>query len=413
MAFEIECGTCGHRLSVDDDAFLVVCPACETSLQVPHVGDDVDGSPGLEATVADTLSQHDLLPPPNSVGTDEGPVKSAAAFPGLPGSPSSLLKEMPAIVDDGEPEFEAPGSIPPGEQPIPELPEDPDAEGEESPTAQIAFPLEAFGDADAHASETADPARERSESLPSPPTSPSQRRSTGVPRFLFVMVAGYASAATIALIWLWFQLRANQLESLPDVLPRKAGYLLPEDAPMPWGHTLRLGQTRRFGNLEITATGVSRGPAVIFDRDRNVEELTDTPVLKLRLKIHNVSGSQSVMPFGRKLLLTRSADGSRANTFVCRDSKQRRKGVRLLPYRLHISDSGIVLKDQDVDRKLRPGEEFETYIATDTNDDLDTLRGALIWRIHIRKGHNWKSGNGVTTLIEFRFHSGEIEDETG
>jgi len=228
----------------------------------------------------------------------------------------------------------------------------------------------------------------------------------GIPRYLFVLLLGYASAVTIALIWLWIARgRVHPLESLPDIAPKSA-YLVPENEPLPLGHSLRLGETRQFGNVEVTALRVTRGPAILVNRSQGTEEETLGETLKLRLRLRNVSRDQTFAPIGRRLLLTRSQDGKRANNFVYRAGETEKDSFRLLPFPLRIEETSVEFKGQQIDRKLKPAEEFETYITTDEN--IDTLTGDLVWRVHLRKGLNPGSGRGVTTLIEITFDSSEI-----
>ena len=74
------------------------------------------------------------------------------------------------------------------------------------------------------------------------------------------------------------------------------------------------------------------------------------------------------------------------------------------------SDSFDV-KGQNLSTELRPGETFETFLAS-SDEGLETLEGDLLWRVHFRKGYNPASGRGVTTLIEVAFHSDDIQDAT-
>jgi hypothetical protein len=68
------------------------------------------------------------------------------------------------------------------------------------------------------------------------------------------------------------------------------------------------------------------------------------------------------------------------------------------------------MNGQNLDRVLKPGEVVETFVAT-TPEQIETLSGRLVWRVHFRKGYNPTSHRGVTTLIEVLFQSAEIMDE--
>ena len=413
MAFEIECGACGHRLMVDDDAQFADCSACESRLEVPG-----EHAPAGESSIARAIPPEEPAEEGNSAGEETGE-KSESAFPGLPGPASDIVADMPAITDLPEqadaadssemPEFT--GVDLPGEETredtLDDLGELPDLGGDAGEET-VEFSPESM----AALSATEAATDLTPEEIVPPESVAAAMQPRGVPRYLFILVVGYASAVTIALIFLvWkFKLLGGRID-LPDVDPKPFGYVVPEESKMPWGHTLRLGETRRFGNLEITPSRVSRGRLVFRDEERDEEDEGRADVLKLWLKIRNVSHDQTVTPFGRKLMTMRHNTDHRGNTFVCREEDKTRDGRRILPYPLDTWDDGVVLKGQQVDRRLKPGEEFETYIATDEDEHLSKLNGALIWRVHFRKGYNPESGNGVTTLIEVAFHSAAIEDE--
>ena len=108
---------------------------------------------------------------------------------------------------------------------------------------------------------------------------------------MFLLVLSYASAMTLAFLWVFLQLssgNASTLESLPDVVPpTKDGKVLPtrvsEDAPMPPGHTLKLGTSRRFGNVVVTPMKVTRGDLHFahYEGDSDLRRPAEGPVPKL------------------------------------------------------------------------------------------------------------------------------------
>lgn len=261
------------------------------------------------------------------------------------------------------------------------------------------------------------------------PTTATARESTPstarpmVSRTAFVAVLSYASAATIALIYVllaWLNSRAHQLESLPDLRPElhdgKAALILaPEDAPMPPGHTLALGETRRFGSVEVTPLRVTRGTIEFehFSGRPDYRRAPSGPVLKLWLRFRNVSQDQRFAPLDRLLLLTRTFDqfggDPRANNFVAPVDQKRRDGHRVFVYDLPV-DGEYALVGQDAGKEIGPGEELVTFIPT-TEEGLSALQGPLVWRVQFRKGYNPDSLRGVTTLIEVTFDSDEIQSE--
>eukprot|EP00913_Durusdinium_trenchii_P035301 g33031.t1 len=248
---------------------------------------------------------------------------------------------------------------------------------------------------------------------PAATTAPSTNGTPVVSRLLFLIVAGYASAITIALIVVWFYYQRSKQLNLPDVVPKQTAdgkisfNYYAEDAPMPSGHRLRLGETQRFGYLEITPLKVTQGPVLIADE---YGEDPSSPVLKLWLKIRNVSDNQTFAPFGRTLARTRSRQHNRANVFVCRADQKRRDGDKIFMYDLEVDETQISLKGQNIDRALKPGESYETFLATD-EDGIESLTGDLVWRVHVRKGYNPVSKWGITTLFEINFHRDQVKTE--
>jgi hypothetical protein len=294
----------------------------------------------------------------------------------------------------------------------------------------------------AHAASAASasaPAASASPAAPeSPPAKPAARgrsaakRPRGnddqsmVPRSLLMMAVSYASAVTLALIYLLMtalNAKTHNLESLPDVVPsvnedgKIMQQLVPENATMPPGHELKIGEAQRFGNLRVKPLRITRGPLhfVHYTGETKKKQPPPTrPVFKLWLQFENVSADQTFAPLGRELLLSRFPDADdlnreRANNFVCRRDDKSRTGHRVLVYNIP-PEGDWDLKQQHVARALAPGESFETYIATD-EEGLEALQGDLVWRVHLRKGYNPESRRGVTTLIEVSFGSDEVQAE--
>ena len=232
-----------------------------------------------------------------------------------------------------------------------------------------------------------------------------EQASAGVSKTVFFAVCGYAAAVTLVLIW--SLIRKAGGVNLPDVVPQPKGYIISEDTELPEGHRLQIGQTGRYGHLEITPIKVVRGPVqMVFPGES--KPVSTEPVITLHLKIRNVSKRQSFQPFGRPLLMMRGTSDAdtkdRANIFLCKASEKQKGGHLVYVYPLE----GYQLKGQQLDRLLDPGDEYETFIASN-DEGLDKLTGDLIWRVHVRKGYNPDTENGVTTIFEVSFHSDEIK----
>ncbi|HEX6986050.1 MAG TPA: hypothetical protein VF170_11780 [Planctomycetaceae bacterium] len=222
----------------------------------------------------------------------------------------------------------------------------------------------------------------------------------------------YASVVTAVGLGLAYLLLTNrhQLESLPDVVPPKnpdgtiSRVLVPPDAALPPGHVLALGETRRFGDLLVTPLKVTREP-LAFTHYRG--EQTREPageVLKLWLKLENVSDAgKSFVPLDADLLFYRAPSPTgayvlRANNFLAPAAD--RSPEALVGIYDHPPDSDWNLAGQNLGVTLAPGESVVMFVPTTA--DPPNLAGPLAWRVHLRKGVA-DSGWGVTTLVEVAF----------
>ncbi len=241
-----------------------------------------------------------------------------------------------------------------------------------------------------------------------------------VPRSKYMLVLSWASAATIAALFLAYLLttsQTSQLESLPDVKPPKKDdkivyKLVPEEAAMPPGHVLALGDTQRYGNLKVTALRVTRGPVQFEHYDASSSRTKDDgpEVLKLWLKFENVSSDQSIAPLDELVFQRddRDFENVRANIFLARSSEKSKSGPRLMVYDLN-TDGDWNLKGQQVAREIPPGGQLETYIPTAPEGISEVLSSdeELVWRVHFRKGYSPKN-YGVTTVIEVTFNASDV-----
>lgn len=251
-----------------------------------------------------------------------------------------------------------------------------------------------------------------------------------VSAMMFKVAVSYASAMTLACLYLLYMVMTasyttSNLESLPDLAPPKEKkdkktslHLVPIDAPMPPKHTLKFNETVRYGSVNLTPLRVTRGPLEFVHYDPAAKQTKErtSPVLKLHLRFDNVSQDQDFPPLDRDLVFNRQPDRRNfgaflANNFVCNLAEKKKGGKYVLMYDL-AEGSSFDLKDEHLGRVLNPGESFETFVAT-TEEDIDTLSGQLLWRVHFRKGYNPVSLRGVTTIVEVVFDSDQIENEPG
>lgn len=243
-------------------------------------------------------------------------------------------------------------------------------------------------------------------------------------KLLVILLVSYASAVTVACVYLMYLLRTSPSPlDLPDIAPprtdaKKVTALLhlPPEKLLPDAYVLKLGESRRYGSLVVTPQRVTRGPVEFVFDDPTAKQTREPegPVLKLHLRFENVSTEQEFVPLDKKLVFTKEAVKKtygvlKANNFVCNVADRARRSAHVLTFEL-APEGNWQLKDQNLDRELKPGESMETFIAT-TPEGIESLAGDLVWRVHFRKGYNPRSYRGVTNLIEVLFKSSDIVDE--
>ncbi|OYW15483.1 MAG: hypothetical protein B7Z55_15025, partial [Planctomycetales bacterium 12-60-4] len=253
-------------------------------------------------------------------------------------------------------------------------------------------------------------------------TEPTPAADETVPRQYFIIVAGYASAVTLALLYLLLfgmgNSKRHALESLPDLVPeiRKDGAVgMPRVLPkmdVADGHVLKLGESQRYGNLQVTPVRVTRGPIQFVHAYGNVRAKKDPsgPVLKLWLKFENVSKDQEFPPLDRALVFRRIFDPKLESefslNFLCaEDQRVPKAGERHFVYDMP-EFSEFNLDGQHLEHWLKPGETMETYIPS--VEGITNFDGEWVWRVLFRKGLNRESGRGVTTLIDVKFDGEDV-----
>lgn len=369
----------------------VVCPRCSATLAVPDHGTKLS-----KETILPVVEEHAADEHPSSIfNADDRPndgitVPSSIKVPdfsqwGKHSPDSALLPEADDVSDEAMPPSEIPSS------PVlrPNVPAFSD-----SPAGGATAP-----NRDATATET---------------TADSKGR---VSRAAFLALTIYASAVTaicLGLLYLAFTNRAHQLESLPDVVPPRdaegaiAREIVPSTASLPPGHVLELGESQRFGDLLVTPLKVTREPLRFTHYQGNQTREPAGNVLKLWLRLENVSReSKSFAPIDADLLFYRVAPSNRTaiktNNFLA--SASNRSPEQLVAMYDHPVGSDWDLADQKLGTEISPGETLVTYLPTET--EFPQLSGTLVWRVHLRKGIA-DNGWGVTTLVDVTFPAAAI-----
>lgn len=462
MSIEVSCGQCFGRLLVETPGAVVACPHCGAHLSTTAT---VIEGPSLTAVTADNIHDDPQDDPP----TSNDPATLIAQGP-FDLNHSVEISIRPAARND-HPDF---AWISDGDTPIPkhpnhgeqkaisEIPNEirtvPQKSGndelEESATTNFHFdPGIESEEAD---SEVASPAPLVSPSVPPEKFEPSavnamSAASTSLPNssqrspkfskipaaeqamkfakddsdarlnflsMLLVVVASYASLLTIYVIYSTLFNQTHQLESLPDlktVQQRNGRAVVPgPENELPAGHELKLGQSRRFGEIRVTPLRVTRGPLSFthFTGDATRERSPSDPVLKLWLRFENVSTVKTMTPIDSTLMYFHRGtnDAIAYNVIFSRADRRDKKGKFFYHFGRIAADSEWLIVGQNANRSLAPQEQYETFVPSEEN--IDELSGDLVWRVHFRKGYGPKSGNGVTTLIDVRFHSDEIKPDS-
>ncbi len=251
------------------------------------------------------------------------------------------------------------------------------------------------------------------------PTRDEPASGSSLPFVLLLMYSLVATGVAALALWRISQGMPHQLESLPDVRPPMSGdsvayLLIPESASLPGGHTLKLGESRRFGNVRVRALAVTQGPLELVPRagmtDGQVSPTIDN-VCQLHLEFENVSAADVVMPMDFGLMFSRVADRSdpgwiRSNQFMGAVAARDQPQSQHLLFPLSADGEWTLAGMQNLP-VLKPGERIEIRVPTESIDG-ELPPGQLAWRVHFRKGTNAESGWGVTTLVDVLFTAQDV-----
>ena len=255
-------------------------------------------------------------------------------------------------------------------------------------------------------------------------------RANGISRPLTIstkmssLVLGYAITSTLFFLFLLFTgrvslSRVHVLESLPDVRPLAPNEFLrvPDGTPLPPEHAMKIGESRRFGDVVVTPLKVTREPLTFqgFLTGEPAVQLTTKPVLKLWLEFENAADDYGFPPFDARLMSHRSPpdavdDTAVVNSFLTTNQNGGHEpGIRVLNF-LQSLDSNFVITGQELSKVIMPGERSATFIASSeaVSELTAPAETEFTWRVQFRKGIHENSGNGVTTLIDVSFSGSEI-----
>jgi hypothetical protein len=218
-----------------------------------------------------------------------------------------------------------------------------------------------------------------------------------------VLLASYASAITIALIWLVASGRVRLTHAMPPTIAADSrpdlgadgARALPSAERIPDDHLAALGQTLRLGSIEITPKGISAGPVALENLAQKGAQLLPKGknALSLHLLVKNVSSSLEITPFDRAFV--RRPDRGLPESFI-----ENGKGERIDPYAVAV-ESEITITGQSF-QSLKPGESMETVVVSD-DEARKRVADPMTWRFRIRTGAD------ETQLVGVRFRADEIQ----
>ena len=241
-----------------------------------------------------------------------------------------------------------------------------------------------------------------------------------------LIVPGYAIAITLLFLILLITGRVSlsenhTLESLPDIRPLAPNEFrrVPDGTPLPAGHALKIGESRRYGDVVVTPLKVTREPLTFqgFLSGEPAAQLTTEPILKLWLKFENAADDYGFPPFDAGLMSHRSPndavdDSAVVNSFLTASgAASDQSDVRVLNF-LQSMDSNFVISGQESGKVIMPGEALTTFVASSeaVSELAAPAATEFTWRIHFRKGIHEDSENGITTLIDVSFSGSEIAE---
>lgn len=208
------------------------------------------------------------------------------------------------------------------------------------------------------------------------------------PNWPMVLLASYASAVTLALIW-WVVLPRLRGKGEGDTFstptPAAVGTRRADRsrkvepaAPIPADRMTTLGRPLRIGSLEITPMEVARTDVKLRRSALSgKEERKDggAGAMALRLRLRNTSGDVVFTPLREESV--RDGDNDLSESFVELDS-----GERIYLYPLPVDSEWSIVGQSFPE--LKPGEAKEARVVTEA--DFPSTASGMTWRLQLRTG---------------------------
>jgi hypothetical protein len=222
-----------------------------------------------------------------------------------------------------------------------------------------------------------------------------------------VLLMSYASAVTIALIWvLWSNRRAREnVEAEPSAAESRTDSESTSDQnrrslarpAIGANHLVGLGETVRLGLISVTPVSVSSGAVTLVRNFGDHEKRSGGKgALKLRLRLKNLSEDSVIAPLDVALL--RPRPGGDAETVIETGNEDE---PYISMYSLALESEWSIQEEEF--RDLEPGSGYETTIVSAPGATAKTSP-AMTWRVRLQTDSGHFEDLGV------RFRASEIKN---
>jgi hypothetical protein len=458
QTIQFQCGHCRNVMAVNTDYLgkQVRCPHCQQVVLAPNQAPAPAAVPNPAPALAPPPPPPGPAPAP---APPPGPALTTPAPRGFPGGDdqdSIFGEHIDEDLFGGLPKSKVELPPEPLEQAKPNLMLEPtvfQVPGLTTPTVPIPS-------SPAQAAPSPPPAPEMAPTetvMPSPAAAPdplagtlrpSLRRTEGnvMVTSLLIILIPYSILVTVIALILYFnqQRQIHPLEMLPDLgnppAKRVAGNPLPilevsgsyrrtkPDEPLPGFMITTLGQPLQIGDLEVTPLEVMQKHVLFKWRSTGFKpELSEHEALVLKLQLKNISKDVEFRPMDLSFDHKFKDDGGPRRSQMpytylelpttgkryCGPFEWNRGAQIKLPS--HLAGAQEYVDGQEEHNKLlKPGEEMQTVIITDPNEQvpnaLRNYRGKLLWRVQLRRGivKYKEKDHSVTAVIGVQFDTQDI-----
>ncbi len=196
-----------------------------------------------------------------------------------------------------------------------------------------------------------------------------------------ILVGSYASAVTLALIWMLWQGTGRTGSAAPTIpassrmaIDSNDGSAFVAELPeIPTERLTAIGRPLRIGDLEITPLEIRTAPVRLVSATSGRHREGGKDALELRLRIRNLSQSEIFAPL--EPAFVREPDRGVPESLIVAEDHP------ILPYRLATQSEWEINGESFAE--LEPGEERETVVVSEA-DALAKVTPSMTWRLRLR-----------------------------